>query len=300
MIPHYPNFKKLEIDDRLWIGRKLRLTSRRICELSLGNIFIWKDFDHTLVTCINDNICMQISPPNEPPYFLQPIGSNLPAETVRTIFEQCGRLSRVSGDFAGLLPAGLYRFDPLRNQFDYLYSRGELAELRGRRYDGKRNHIQRFRSAFPRYQFRPFAVEEKAKALALFEKWFAVRQESKFFPRLAYTSQRNAILEAFAYFKDLHLLGGMLWNEEQLLGFTLGSAINPETFSVHFLYGDPEARGSSQMLLWEACNRSYQEYKVIDLEQDLGIPGLRTAKLSYHPLRLEEKFEVIPASERKP
>ena len=88
----------------------------------------------------------------------------------------------------------------------------------------------------------------------------------------------------------------MLWSDHKLMGFTIGSRVNPEMISVHFLYGDPEARGSAQAMLWEACNKTYSEFKLIDLEQDLGIPGLRTAKLSYHPLRLEEKFEVKPVS----
>ena len=294
VIPHYPDFKALEIDDRLWIGRKLRLTSRQICELSPGNIFIWKDFDHTRVTCINDNVCMQINPPNEAPYFLEPVGGNKIPETVKTMFELRGRISRVSKHFTTLLPKGAYTFEPLRNQFDYLYLREELAQLKGKKFDGKRNHIKRFRSAHHNYQYWPFDPAAKDKALALFEKWFAVRQESKFFPRLAYTSQKGAIVEAFRYFKELHLLGGMLWSDHKLMGFTIGSAINPETISVHFLYGDPEARGSSQTMLWQACSKTYHEYKIVDLEQDLGIPGLRSAKLSYHPLRLEEKFEVRP------
>jgi hypothetical protein len=77
-------------------------------------------------------------------------------------------------------------------------------------------------------------------------------------------------------------------------GFILGSRLNPETASVHFQYGDPSLRGISQTLLWEACNKTFSSFKYINLEQDLGIPGLRKAKLSYYPLRLEKKFEITP------
>jgi hypothetical protein len=296
MIPEFPQIKPLELEDRLWIHRKLKQTSREICELSLGNIFIWKDFDHTLVTCINHNICMLINPPNEPAYFLEPIGSNKLAETAEILLKHAGRISRVSINFLAQLPKDRYLFEPLRNQFDYIYARANLAELKGKKYDGKRNHIKRFSRQHPNYTYQTLDPNIKEKALELFEKWFAIREESRFFPRLAYTSQKGAVIEAFSYFKELHLLGGALFDGNKLCGFTLGSEINPELVSVHFLYGDPALPGVTQTLLREACRKTYTTFKYIDLEQDLGIPGLRTAKLSYHPLKMGEKFEVKPIS----
>jgi hypothetical protein len=295
MIPSFPQFKPLELEDRLIIERKLRSTSRQICELSLGNIFIWKYFDHTRLTCLHDNICMLITPANEEPYFLEPIGKNQPVETITELLQKA-RISRVSKGYLSSLPAGSFTAQPLRNQFDYIYNRSDLAELKGKKYDGKRNHLKRFKKSFPDYLYQPLDLEMQKQALALFEKWFAVRSESKFFPRLAYTSQREALVQAFANFKELRLLGGALISDHRLLGFTIGSKINPEMISVHFLYVDPSAPGCSQTLLWEACNKTYSVFKLVNLEQDLGIPGIRTAKLSYHPLRLEEKFEIKSVS----
>jgi len=292
VIPHYPEFKPLSIDDQALIVRHLRQTSREICELSLGNLFIWREFDRPQVTCINRNTCLLIDPPNEPAYFLEPLGRNELGETTRIMLKHIGRISRVSQSYADLLPKGSYHLIPLRNQFDYLYLRQELAELKGRKFDGKRNHLKRFQLKHPGYQFVPLTPDLKAAALALFEKWFKVREESRYFPRLAYISQKGAISEAFALFEELRLSGGALLVDGQMKGFTLGSKINPATVSVHFLYSDPELPGIFQTILWEACNKTYSNYKYIDLEQDLGIPGLRTAKLSYQPLKLVEKFEV--------
>jgi hypothetical protein len=183
---------------------------------------------------------------------------------------------------------------PQRNQFDYVYLREELAALKGKKFDGKRNHIKRFKVKCPDYRFLPLAPDHKKEALALFDKWFKAREESKYFPRLAYTSQRGAVTNAFSFFDKLNLLGGALFAGGSMKGFTLGSRLNPETVSVHFLYSDPELSGIFQTILWEACNKTYSAFKYMNLEQDLGIPGLRTAKLSYHPLKLEEKFEVKP------
>jgi uncharacterized protein len=294
MIPHYPEFKPLSLDDKAVIIRHLRATSREICELSLGNMFIWQEFDRPQVTCINNNTCILIDPPNEPAYFLEPLGRSEVAATVKIMLKHIGHVSRVSKSFAELLPKDSYNLIPLRNQFDYLYLRQELAELKGRKYDGKRNHLKRFQAKYPDYEFVPLEPGFRKEALALFEKWFKVREESKYFPRLAYTSQKGAVTEAFTLFEKLNLIGGVLLVGGKMKGFTLGSKLNAETVSVHFLYSDPELPGIFPTILWEASNKTFTAYKYLDLEQDLGIPGLRTAKLSYHPLKLVEKFDVKP------
>lgn len=294
MIPHYPEFKPLSLEDKALLVRQLRTTSREICELSLGNLFIWQEFDRPQVTCINKNTCVLIDPPNEPAYFLEPLGRNELAETTRVMLKHIGRVSRVSQSFVELLPKDCYNLAPLRNQFDYLYLRTDLAELKGRKYDGKRNHLKKFRLKHPGYQFVPLTPEHKNEALTLFEKWFQVREESRYFPRLAYISQKGAITEAFAMFDQLRLRGGALFIDGEMKGFTLGSPLDPGTVSVHFLYSDPELPGIFPAILWEACNKCYSNFQHIDLEQDLGIPGLRKAKLSYQPLKLVEKFEVKP------
>lgn len=292
MIPEYPNFKPLEIGQRAEIAEHLAPTPRDICELCLGNLFIWEDFDKPQVTLINNNVCVLISPPNEPPYFLEPFGALQLKETVDACLKHPGRISRASEMFVRQLPPETYKTAPLRNHFDYIYETKALAELKGKKYDGKRNRIKKFSQDNPGHEYLRLTPDFKDEALALFERWFAVREESKYFPRLAYTSQKAAVTAAFDYFEELNLMGGALLVEKKLRGFTLGSLINPQLVSVHFMYGEPDFPGLTQTLLWEACNQTYNAYKFADLEQDLGIPGLRTMKLSYQPLKLEKKFEI--------
>ncbi|MDD5593627.1 MAG: phosphatidylglycerol lysyltransferase domain-containing protein, partial [Candidatus Margulisbacteria bacterium] len=235
VIPKFPTFKPLEIGDRAEIAEHLKPTPRDICELCAGNLFIWQDFDRPRVTLINNNACVLIDPPNEPPYFLEPFGALKLKETVDTCLKQTGRISRASEMFVALLPPDLYKTSPLRNHFDYIYQTRDLAELKGKKYDGKRNHIKRFTARYPNYEYVPLTPAFKAEAMALFEKWFAVREESRFFPRLAHTAQKGAIETAFKYFNELNLFGGALLIDKKLKGFTLGSAIREDLISVHFM-----------------------------------------------------------------
>jgi hypothetical protein len=294
MLPEYPRFKFVEFSDLPFISKHLKNYPCDICELNLVNIFIWENFDHPQLTLINQNLCIYVSPANEPPSFLEPVGSRKISATVDICLKHAGKMSRISSGFIAKLPKEKYKISEIRNQFDYIYETKVLAELRGRKFDGKRNHIKKFKQRHPEYKFVRLTSEHKNEALNLFKEWFAIRKESRFFPKLAYTSQNSAIEKAFSHFNKLNLMGGALYIDKSMKGFTLGSFLNPEMISVHFLYGHPALQGISQILLWEACRKTYASSKYLNLEQDLGIPGLRKAKLSNQPLRLQKKYEILP------
>lgn len=292
-IPCYPEFKALELQDRAIIARHLKKSSRECCELALANIFIWREFDNPEVTCLNDNLCLRLNPFNEPAFFLEPLGRNRLEETVSALFTCSPVISRVSKSFIRLLDHKKYTFTPLRNHFDYLYLREELAEMKGKKFDGKRNHIKKLERHYPGHYYRPLTGADREAVLELFEKWFGIRSESRYFPKLAHTAQRGALEEAFKAWEKLALLGGGLFSAEGvMLGFTIGSKLNPETAALHFAYGDPGVAGVAPALFQAACRNTFKQFAYINLEQDLGIPGLRQSKSSYHPLKLVEKFEV--------
>ncbi|OGC32567.1 hypothetical protein A2311_04455 [candidate division WOR-1 bacterium RIFOXYB2_FULL_48_7] len=286
MIPKFPEFKLLTIDDHQGLKPLMQAYPRTICELSLANLHLWQDYDHPRVTRINDNICILISPEGGKPFFYEPLGRHKLNETIETCLRQTGLLSRVSASILELLPKERYVIFHLRDQDDYIYLVQELAAMKGKKYDGKRNHIKRFLKAHPSPVYRQLRPEDEAAAGQLFEKWFAARKETRYFQKLAYPAQKNALARAFSGFSRLHLFGGALFLDQELVGFNLGSELSREMVAVHFMYTDPHRHGLTQYLLQTACKETYNNYKYINLEQDLGIPGLRTAKLSYHPYKI--------------
>lgn len=292
MIPLYPQFKELTKDDRKIFLQYLENYSPKICELNPANFFLWKNFDLPKATIINNNLCVLLSPIIEPPFFLEPIGRNRLEETVEICLRHAGRISRASEDLITLLPKKSYRIHCLRSQCDYVYLTKELAALKGKKYDGKRNHIKRFINHYSGYYYVPLEKQHKKQALALFEKWSAIKKETRHLTKLAYTAQKTCLETAFSYFEELSLIGGAIVFENEIKGFIIASQLNPETADVHFMYGDPEMRGVTQTLLWEACNKTISLFKLVNLEQDLGITGIRTSKLSYHPYKIERKFEI--------
>jgi len=292
MIPKYPELKPIGPEDVSEIRAALGLSVRNICELALANLFIWRGSDKPRLTLINDNVCVLISPLNEPPYFLEPLSGNKSIETVDICLKHAGKISRASEDFVHILKENAFKITPLRNQFDYVYLTKDLAELKGKAFDGKRNHIKRFTKRFPDHKFAPIDQSFREEALALFEKWCRSKNGSAACDEVSYRSQRSALEAAFEGFKELKLLAHAIFAEGSMKGFVIGSALNEDTACAHFQYVDPDAEGVSQTLLMEAAKNTFSAFECLNLEQDLGIAGLRKTKLSYHPLKLEKKFEV--------
>jgi len=295
MIPAYPVFKPIEAADLTELAAVLDLRKPEESELSLANLFIWKDFDRPQATRINGNICVLLHPLNEEPFFLEPLGEAKLMDTVQTCLQYAKRLARVSETFSGRLEQEALRVCTIRSQFDYIYLREELAGLRGKKYDGKRNHVKRFKKNHPDWVYIPLGPFMRDPVFALFESWCCTKRDSIYFQRLDEESQHRALSRAFDAFTELDMLGGVVQAGGQVVGFILGSPLNRDTITVHFQYGDPEAPGVMQVLLQESAAQTFSGFTYLNLEQDLGIVGLRTSKLSYHPLKLVKKYQIEPA-----
>ncbi len=295
-MPDYPEFKELKPEDKESIERSLEQYHPATCELSVSNLYIWRKFDRPQLTSINGNLCILINPLDEPSFFLEPLGTNDLENTISVCLNHAGVISRASSILVSSLPARDFHVTPLRNHFDYVYSRVELCALKGRRFDGKRNRIRKFIGDYPRYGFFPFDVRLNAEALDLFDTWLGSAKgllcadERSSFHSCA--CQKEGLEIALRCYDQLNLIGGAITVEDRLGGFIIASRLNAHTACVQFMYGHPEFKGLTQVLLWEACRHLFSPFDYINLEQDLGFDGLRRMKMSYQPLRLEEKFEI--------
>ncbi len=291
MIPEYPKFKPIEIEDRSEVLEHLVGYDISPCELAFSNQYMWKDLDRTKLTTINGNLCILIDALNEEPFFLEPVGGNDVVDTTKVMLEHTGCISRVSKTFIKDLSKGL-RVLPLRDHFDYLYRVRDLAALRGRKYDGKRNHINRFMREHVGWKFDPLRQGDGKDVLNLFERWCELKRSPSSVSGFAYEMQRQALINAMDNYDELGLIGGAVWVGGELLGFIIGGRLNDETICVHFNYCYQHKSGIATVLLREACRTIFSEFTYANLEQDLGMLGLRKNKESYYPLRMVEKYTI--------
>ena len=86
--------------------------------------------------------------------------------------------------------------------------------------------------------------------------------------------------------------GLVLMDGDRILAMTLGSALSATTFDVHFEKALEEADGAYPAINWEFARylrEKYPQLRWLNREDDLGIEGLRKAKLSYCPDHFIEK-----------
>jgi len=292
MIPDFPELKPIELKDKEEVQNYLEHFPPDICELTFANIYIWREWEKPRLTKINGNLCVLCSPPDEPAYFLEPVGENKLDETVNLGLTLVSRWSRLSEKFLGKL-AGQYIINEDRDNFDYVYLTQELAELSGKKYDGKRNWIKRFEKQF-KYELSAINQNDLPGCLELIREWGRgsadrERQEGEDnHTGAAVRAMEEALLNfgLFSFSTLAVLIDG------RVEGFCLGEKLNPDTAVVHIEVASREFPGLYQFLNRECARRAWQQFRYINREQDAGLPGLRSAKLSYHPHHLVKKYNL--------
>ena len=292
MIPDYPELKPIGLEDRKEVQRYLELFPPDICELTFANIYIWREWEKPRLTKVNGNLCVFCSPPDEPAYFLEPVGENKLDETVNLGLTLAPRWSRLSEKFLGKLH-GQYVIKEDRDNFDYVYLTQELAELSGKKFDGKRNWIRRYEKQF-KYELSAINQNYLQSCLELVREWgqdSADRKEQEgedSHTGAAVRAMEEALLnfDLFGFSTMAVLING------RVEGFCLGEKLNPETAVVHIEVASREFPGLYQFLNRECARTAWKEFRYINREQDAGLPGLRHAKLSYHPHHLLKKYNL--------
>ncbi len=285
-LPCFPDFKPIELEDQSYIQSFIDKYPSEACEINFGNMFIWRNFERSKLTLINDNLCILCEPPSEPAYFLQPIGNNRIEETIKVCLSFVHRLSRVPESFAKRYCTE-YRCEPDRNNFDYVYLSKDLIDLKGKKYDGKRNRINKFEKNNSSRYFR-LSREHLEDCGHLFEEWFKSKSSSK---RLL-DPGKDAILEALAYFEALKLVGGAVAVDRELAAFSIGEKLTADTAVIHIEIVSPDHDGLAQFINREFIKNEFSGYKYINREQDIGLAGLRRAKTSYHPHHMVKKYDI--------
>ena len=185
-----------------------------------------------------------------------------------------------------LFPTNQYRIIPDRTYWDYLYRTNDLIELRGRKYQQKRNHINRFQQFYP-YAYHSLTPEHFEACLRLFEHWAADKAGQ---PEVE--EERLALKEAFTHFSLLNLKGGVLEVYGEIQAFAIGSRLNKDTAIVHFEKANAEFSGIYAVINQLFVAQEWADTKYINREEDMGIEGLRKSKKSYLPAFMVNKYLV--------
>lgn len=181
-----------------------------------------------------------------------------------------------------------YNFKEARDSGDYIYKSETLANLKGKKLSSKRNHINRFVQNNPEWRYEFITESNIHDAVAMHEKWCAQAEDK---PGLF--EESIAVREAFKYYDELKLSGGILYVGNDAVAFSIGDKLNDSTFLVHIEKAFADIQGTYPMINKQFVINNCNGYEFINREDDTGDEGLRKAKLSYQPHEIAEKFNAF-------
>ena len=289
------SFKDITLADKDTITSFTMKSDRRNCDLSFSNLCSWS-FLYDTKFAVVDNFLVFKFWAGEQLAYMMPIGTGDLKAILRKLIEDAdkekqsfcmlGVCSNMRVDLETTLPSQ-FVFTENRDYADYIYLKSDLSTLKGKKFQSKRNHINRFRNTYPDYEYTPITPDRIQECLDLEAEWCKVNNCDQ---QEGTGNERRALIYALHNFEALGLTGGILHVNSKIVAFTFGMPINHETFGVHVEKADTNIEGAYAMINYEFANRIPEQYIYINREEDLGIEGLRKAKLSYQPVTILEKY----------
>lgn len=294
-------FKKITMEDQALIKEHLIHNDNLCCEFSFSNNILWDkegqmryallddvllyrlimEKDQVVVYCTPDfkGQCSKVlgcidedAKQFEYPYIITCLSETMVSE----IKENCGE--------------DCYEFSSNRNSSDYIYLVEKLATLSGGKYHKKKNHLNQFKKSYSNYAYEEISSANIDECREMKEEWMLRRKENgTFSDSLAYESM---ILDhAFDDYGKFGFTGGLIRVDGDVKAFTLGEQLSENTFVTHFEKAMDDVVG-----IYAAINQQFAEhsllgkYEYVNREEDMGLEGLRQAKMSYNPQMIYEKY----------
>jgi len=174
----------------------------------------------------------------------------------------------------------IFKIEADRAFSEYIYKREHLAELDGSKYHPKRNHVHQFFTDYPDWRYEELRPEIIPECLSMENKWYQAKREKN---PTTIDEEKRALIYALDNMNETSSIGGVLFVNGKITAFTLGCPINWNTFGVHFEKANTEFEGSYAVINQLFAQHIPEQFEFINREEDLGMAGLRQAKLSYYP-----------------
>jgi len=288
------DFKPVTLADRTFFERHYTLYPQTHSGNTFTNMVCWNHFTPYRYAYVNGNVIISCTTEGVT-RFHPPIGPRDP--------ELMRELIRLALDVSDETPIELIDPDtaqwmqeldpglvlvPDRDNFEYVYRASDLAELPGKKYQKIRSHVNRFRRNCLNYvePITPQNLEEVMKFLKKWSEWKGCRKN------LVLASEVGAARYAVEHFTELSLQGTLIRVDSEIGAISLYERLNADTALIHFEKGLPDCEGIYKAINEETAAVLAGEVEYINRESDLGVGGLREAKLRYHPHHMVEVYSL--------
>lgn len=286
------HFRPLREEDREKVSKTMGDNPSKICELCPADFFYWGLNGDVQIAWEGDDLFILWTYEEERGYAFPYAADKLSA--VEKVIEHARDLEKP----AHILDMTAEQADSIRENFgvptevdrdwcDYLYSIQDLSSLAGKKYHGQKNHLNKFRKTYPQAIFVPYASDLTEKAETFFTRFYAAEQGTG----LLFEAEKEVFLSRIRR-PDPTEKSGVLLVDGEIVAMTFGEVLG-DTLFVHTEKALRSYEGSYVAInhaFVNAVSSASPDVLYVNREEDLGDEGLRAAKLSWHPIKLVEKY----------
>ncbi len=287
------NWKHISLEDRELIESFYEKEQSMSCEFTFANNLLWSPYYSIRYAVIRD--CLVFISHESVFSVSFPLGRGDLRGVVDDLlcyFEEKGRKFKMhlvtEEQFERLkrLYPDQFRIDYDRDSADYIYEAEKLRTLAGKKLHAKRNHINKFKVEHPDWSFEMITDENTPECIAMANRW---AKENEVETDVEKSAEFSITVRALEGRKHLHLQGGLVRADGNVVAFSLGEPCNQETYVVHIEKAFAGIQGAYPMINQQFVEHVAAGYRYVNREEDTGSEGLRKAKLSYVPDILLEK-----------
>ncbi len=185
---------------------------------------------------------------------------------------------------------GRFAFEEKRDQADYLYDTAAVASVAGKKYHAKRNFIHRFEAQYTgRWRLEELDDANLGAVWAFNERWY---RKNEYSSPTQQALETEVVCAALRGRQSLGMRGVVLWVDERVVAYAMGSRLNADTYLEQVEKADGDIPGAYPMITRAFAETCAAGFAWLNREEDMGIEGLRQAKLSWNPARLILRYEA--------
>lgn len=216
-------------------------------------------------------------------------------------------LTNVTEDRIPILEKMGYTISYSRDYSEYLYAPIDLIELKGKKFHSKRNFINGFTHP---YEYRPYKESDRENLFELLYKWSYLHidkdvewsEEDNWhshhvIEKIKLDPEIKAITAVIDNLEEYNCFADVLIINDEIVGFALGEILPTNVGAIYFEKGDIEFKGIYPLIDNLFCKQHFNEVRLINKQEDMGLEGLRKSKLSYNPVKLLNRFVARKVSD---
>lgn len=287
-------FKRPRLEDRELLLRYFGTRKNRSCERTFANAYLWARFYQMGWAEIEGTLVFRTGEEGKYSYSY-PIGAGDRKAAVEVLLKdsrECGYPFRMHGlseeeaeELEGYFP-GRFQVEYPEDLADYVYETEKMIRLSGKKYHGKKNHINQFKAANPDWLYEKISDDNVEECFQMALRW---RRDNGCEEDPEKSSEMCVTLNSLRLHKELEMSGGLLRVNGEVVAFTLGEPVCDDTFVVHIEKAYADVRGAYPMINQQFLEHEAAGYMYVNREEDTGDEGLRKAKQSYHPVFMVQK-----------